>query len=202
MNQFLLGVPKFVIAIGAILIGFIFIILNDPPKTICDSQIELFKEAQKHFLYSHTEKGISIPAPIKARYEDCQKQPDPGGCFEYFLGLKKLVIDLRQIPAQCNETAAGTPEIRKWLWASLELMAQIAWGGKPPVSYLQRHAWYDASDVSTYCDLKEQVTKIFGKIAFEQWREKLLKTLPNAAGLSREQLWPLTIFSTKCESYK
>lgn len=202
MSQFLNSLPKTVLAIGAIIAGFIFIILNDPPRTVCDSQMELFREAQKSFLYPQKSNGIERPAQIEDLIELCQHDNSPGGCFELFVRLKKLAVDLENIPRQCSETASSENAIDKWLWKSLKLMAQMAWGERAPASYFDKHGWFDASDISLYCDLRGSAERIFGPEKFSYWREGVIKDLPGADRLTREQLWSKTIFSTSCDSFR
>lgn len=202
MDQFLSTLPKSVIAFGAILIGFVFIVLNDPPKTVCDSQLELFREAQKSFLYPQKGSGLERPALIKELVEVCQHDNSPGGCFELFVRLKKLAVDLNNIPRQCSEKASAEPEISRWLWRSLKLMAQMAWGERAPASYSDKHGWFDGSDVALYCDLKKNAERLFGQEAFASWREGVIHELPQSDRLTREQLWSKTLFSTPCDSFR
>lgn len=202
MDQFFASLPKTVLALGAIIVGFLLIVLNDPPHTVCDTQLEIFKESQKIFLFERSNKGIKTPPEIKEKFAICQRENSPGGCFELFEKLKKLHVDLRNIPAECSEAVGSLGEVRKWLFSSLELMAQIAWGSKAPSSYTQRHSWYDASDVALFCDLKAQAVKIYGNATFEKFRESVIQTFPGASGMARDQVWQRTIFATQCDNYR
>jgi len=202
MNQLLASLPKTVVALGAIALGFLLIVLFDPPRTVCDSQMELFREAQKTFLYPSSQRNIQKPPLIKELHAICQHDNSPGGCFELFQSLKKLSVDLDNIPRQCSEKAAGEAEIQQWLPKSLKLMVQIAWGEKSPLTYAQRHAWFDASDVALYCDLRKNAIRIFGESWFAQWRESIMKELPQADRMPREQLWQKSIFSTACDAFR
>ena len=54
--------PKTLLAILLIGGGIVFILLNDPPHTFCDAQVEHFKRVQRGILYKnpkdfHTEKS-------------------------------------------------------------------------------------------------------------------------------------------------
>jgi hypothetical protein len=202
VDQFIQSLPKTVLALLAIVIGFLLIIYFNPPHTVCDAQLDLFRESQRTFLYAATEKGFVRPPEIKHLYNTCQEDNSPGSCFEYFEKLKKLTTDLVNIPRECSATAAGETEISSWLWQSLKLMTQIAWGPKAPQSYLDKHSWFDASDVSLFCELKQNATRIFGEEKFAAWRETTMKELPQADKLSREQVWSKTILSTACDSYR
>ena len=51
MDELLAKTSRTVIVAGALTIGILFIILNDPPRDVCDAQIERFKKSQAGFLY-------------------------------------------------------------------------------------------------------------------------------------------------------
>ena len=48
MNRF---IARNVIAFLAIAGGMAYIIMNEPPHTVCDSQLEVFKKSQQTFLF-------------------------------------------------------------------------------------------------------------------------------------------------------
>lgn len=200
MNQLLATLPKPLIAIVAILVGYILMRINDPPKTVCDAQMALFQESQKSFLYSATEFGK--PSMAKEAYEICKADNSPGGCFEFFERLKRLNADLANIPEQCSETAAKDEKISTWLQRSLALMVQMAWGERAPASYVQKNGWFDGSEVALFCDLKRSTTHIFGDEVYAQWRESILTSLPDYQKIGREQAWAKSLVSTPCDNYR
>lgn len=203
MDSLLTSLPKTVIAIAAIVLGFLLIIASDPPKTICDAQLELFMDSQKAFLYT-AKGGIGLGSRAMATelHEMCKGDNSPGGCFEYFMKLKKLVVDLSNVPKQCAEVTGEDPAVQLWLWKSLTLMTQIAWGERAPASLSAKHAWFDASDLALYCDLKANAVRMYGNERFSAWREAQMQAFPQADRLTREQVWQKSIFSTNCDSYR
>ena len=203
MNHFFATLPKTVIAIAAIVAGFGLILVYDPPRTVCDSQMELFHESQKAFLYSAAGgTGFGKKPMVNELYEICKTSNSPGGCFELFDKLKKLSVDLRTIPTQCAQAAAGDTAVKEWVWKNLKLMTQISWGDRSPASNGGKHSWYDASDISLYCDLKENAVRLFGNESFSEWREAQMLGFPQAEKLTRDQVWQKSIFSTSCESFR
>ncbi len=200
MDQFINSLPRTVIAIGAIIIGFFLMRLNDPPVTVCDLQMNLFRESQKKFLYSASDLGK--PSMAKEAYEICKGDNSPGGCFEYFENLKKLTVDLTNIPEQCAAKAAEEPQIQTWVQRSLKLMVQMAWGERAPASYVQKNGWFDASDISLFCDLKRSAIRIFGNDVYSQWREEILMSVPDYEKIGREQAWQKSLVSTPCDHYR
>ena len=200
MDQFLASLPKTVVAIGAILIGFIFMMVNDPPRSACDAQMELFRESQKKFLYSATEMGK--PSTAKESYEICKGDNSPGGCYQYFEYLKKLNADIANIPEECADKAASEPQIQNWLRKSMNLMVLMAWGERAPASYAQRNGWFDASEVTLFCELKKSAVHVFGTDVYAQWREEMLTSVPGYEKVGREQAWQKSLVSTACDYYR
>lgn len=185
------------------IVALIVIIMMNPPVTVCDAQLELFRDSQKNFLYAPpAERGMRIPAEVKRLTDLCMANNSPGGCFDLFVGLKKMAVDLRNIPEQCVERASSEPEIKQWLWNSLKLMVQIAWGDRPPASYMQKNGWFDSSEITLYCNLRRHAIRLYGQERFAQWQEEMLKSLPKSEGLTREQIWPRSILSTSCDAYR
>lgn len=200
MEQFLASLPTRVLAIGAIILGFLFFLLNDPPKTVCDVQLDIFQKEQDRFLYPSA-SGVQKPEIDKA-FEVCRQGAGPGDCFDLFRKLKKLALDVENIPRQCTGAASGRSEVKKGIWGSLKLMVMLAWGERPPLTYVQRQGWLDTSDVALFCRLKHQAVEIFGREAWIGFREAVVKDLPGAATLPKEQVWQRSLLSTACENFR
>jgi hypothetical protein len=202
VDQLFASLPIRVIAIGAIILGFVFIILNDPPKTVCDSQLEVFKDAQGKFIFPIENKGVRRQAVIEKEFETCRQSAEPGGCFELFEKLKRLVADLENIPKQCTSSAGGIKEVKRSVLESLRIFTLLAWGEKAPISYTQRFGWLDTADVALFCRLKHQFLVFYGPEAWAEFRTATFHELPQAGTLTPEQLWQRSIMSTSCESYR
>jgi hypothetical protein len=200
LDQFFSSLPKTVLALMAIAVGFLVIVLSDPPRTVCDSQMELFKRQQQEFLYGVEDS--KKPALAKSMYSRCQDGNGPGGCFEYFLRLKKMNQDLELIPKQCAETVATDDLLQTWIFKSMKLMAQISWGDRGPASVSRRTAWFDASDLSMFCELKRHALQIYGVEKMDEWREGVLGSLPEAEKMSHDSLYEKSLLSTSCEAYR
>ncbi len=202
MEQLLASLPARVIAIGAIIIGLILILINDPPRTICDTQLEVFKEAQQRFLFKSETNGISRTPDIEKQLETCRGSAGPGGCFELFEKLKRLLADLENVPKQCSKAASGFAEVRRAIYESARVMTLMAWGDRAPVAYTQRYGWFDSSDIALFCRIKHQAVILYGKEQWEQFRGAVARELPQANTLNPEQIWQRSIFSTSCQGFK
>lgn len=202
MGQFFASLPSRVIAIGAIILGLVALLIYDPPKTICDSQLSVFVQSQGGFLFSSNKNGISRQAIISKELQNCRNSAGPGGCFVLFEKLRKLVVDLENIPSQCAADAGELRAINAAIWESLRLFVQLAWGEQPPAAYTQRYGWLDSGDVALFCGLKKQAIAIYGREAWLAFRNNIRTDLPKASTLPAEQVWQRSLISASCENYR
>lgn len=202
MANLLNSLPKSILAVLALVVGFIFIILNDPPTGVCSVQLEIFKEAQKRLLYKETINGVNRPAQMDELLRICRESNGPGGCNELFFKLKTLSKDITSAPSQCASTIAGETEVNNYLWKSYRLMVELAWGSRPPSGYESRFGWLDSADLALFCDLKDNLIRLYGVERHKKFQEEMFQSLPQASMLTRDQVWQRTILSTRCESVK
>jgi len=203
LDQLLGSLPKTFVAIVAMVIALLLIRQYDPPRTICDAQLELFRDSQKKFLYPEPGSGvIKKSALVKSLFEHCKQNNGPGGCFEFFELLKKMSVDLQNVPEQCSEAIGDEEPVKAWLKPTLKLMVQMAWGSKAPASYIQKNGWYDASELTLFCGLRRHVIRIYGQEDFAKWQEGLMASMPDADKLDRSQVWQRNLLSTPCDLYK
>ena len=74
-------------------------------------------------------------------------------------------------------------------------------GEKPPAAYHSKFGWLDTADISLYCKLKGRYQATYGEGAWTSLREKMMKELPGAAEMPRNQVWDMIIFSENCARY-
>lgn len=204
MDKLLATIPKNLLAFLAISGGILFIILSEPPRTVCQTQIEKIKTLQTNFLYRDERwpKAKNIKTTkYKYLHDYCKTTNNPGGCFELFSEVKTLLRDLGTLTEECTGAASGVPEIRAVLWQTLDLLVRLAWGEKPPVAYHAKFGWLDTADISLYCSLKDRVVATFGEREFSAYREKLMRELPGSETLTRTQIWDMSLFSENCARY-
>lgn len=201
MSQILSQLPKGLLAFIVLCGGILFIIFADPPKSVCDAQIELFKRNQQNLLYKDPDSKVEKTTKFELLFEHCKGTNSPGGCLELFQLTKRMLDDLSAVPSECRSTVASLSEVRKAIFYMSELLVRLAWGEKPPQTYSQKFGWLDVADVSLFCRLKERLSDYFGQSSWNNLREKLLKELPGANGISRAQAWDLSILSENCTRY-
>ncbi len=201
MDKFLAQIPKSTLAFLAIVGGIILIVMIRPPSSICDSQIEVIKESQKKFLYKNPKSKMVKTTKFQQKLEFCKTTNNPGGCYELFQDIKVLLHDLSNLTHECASSVSGLSEFKRALWDSMDLMVKLAWGEKPPTAYNAKFGWLDTADITLYCQLKNRLQIIYGESAWDSYREKMMRELPGAKDLSRNQVWDMTIFSENCARY-
>lgn len=216
MNTLSRPVIVFLVLVG----GVLLILLAQKPHSVCDSQIEVFKESQKGALYGVEFKGKKVSPRYGAYLETCRMGNSSGACYELFSLLKKLVRDLDAGPAQCLPEMSDVAPLKKVFYEQIELMAILAWGSQPPDRGPQRLNWYDSADVALFCSMKRLFIQIFGEDAYEDWREKVYVKFAGEAPivregvcincserknalqvLSSEEIWVRSLFSVRCDQY-
>lgn len=197
MDEFLRRAPKTLVAMVALVAGYFLIIAVNPPRTICDEQLDLFKQSQKPFLLKQGKTQRSMAAQL---YDQCKAENGPGGCFDLFLNLRKMVEDLERMPKTCRQAAGEDELIRQWLLKSMTLMVQIAWGESGAAGYPgKRRGWLDAADLRLFCRMKNLAVRFYGEEQFHSYRESVMADLPNVKNQSRDQRWMGSIFSIPCD---
>ncbi|MBK7844624.1 MAG: hypothetical protein IPJ71_13200 [Bdellovibrionales bacterium] len=202
MDRFISNLPKNILAAAAIIGGIFVIVTMNPPHTLCDSQLDSFKNAQMNFIYLDPKDKIKKTTNFELDMYRCKTSNSPGGCYELFFRLKTLLKDLDSVPPECSGQAGGDTKIRQTLWDSLDLLTRLAWGQKPPEVYHNKLNWLEPPDVLLYCRLKRAAERLYGNSNWEQFREKMFKNLPGIDKLDRATGWEMMLLSTNCEAYR
>lgn len=201
MDKWLAQFSKNTLAVCAIAGGIIFIILSDPPRSVCDAQVESIKESQKLFLYLDPKKQAIKTTKYQAQRDRCKATNNPGGCYELFQSIRTLLQDFSAVSSECGGAIGGMTEVNRALWETVELLVKLAWGEKPPASYNEKFSWLDAADINLFCKLKARITYVYGEPAWNNFRERMMTELPGAKDLSRNQVWEMTLLSENCARY-
>lgn len=229
MDNFFRGVPKPIIAIVVILGVIIFLHFAQPPKTICDSQISLFQESFNGILFPVRVKKITQTPMIKRTKEVCIQGNSSGSCYEYFMLLKKIAMQLKNTSSECVVPFYEIPEVASAINEGIVLMALKAWGEKPPESYLARGGWMQETEMAVFCHLKDAFIRGHGGSVNEEesqaaWEELknsvfarypyspnklansekgLIEAAPRAISkMSSDDIYKLSLFSIQCAKYR
>lgn len=201
MIEWLLSLPKTMFVGLVLAIGVLGIVIFNPPHTVCDSQLEQFKEAQKNFLYLDPKQKFNKTTEFFRLQEKCKITNSPGGCYELFSKLRKLQEDLDNVADECNDKVSNEKAVREAFWQSLDLMIRIAWGAKAPRSPQEKQNWFDTADLNLFCRLKAQAVSLYGEEQMNKFFEKYFTELPGAQQIARESAWELSLMSTNCRYY-
>lgn len=201
LDQLLGSLPRWLFVLIALIAGVVFIVLTNPPHSVCDSQVEIFQELQKGFLYPDPKVKASTPEVV--RYGAmCKMGNSPGACFELFSNMRKLIRDLSGQQPECRQKVASVEPVPDILKKVLALMVKIAWGEHPPQSSLDRNGWFDTSHIELFCKLQKWVQIQAGESDFLNLREQIMQSLPEANTLSRQDMWARVLFSVPCAEYR
>jgi hypothetical protein len=209
---------------GVLFIGVLGIWITQKPHTICDSQVDIFRESQRGLLYSKEEKGKRQVAQYKRFFMACREGGTPGSCLEYFSLIRRVLRDLDSTQLNCSEEFREIPEIRLVLSNAIEIFVTLAWGKSPPSMGDRQYQWLNSSDIALFCSVKKNFVKIYGESNFETSATQVISVLPgepvklssdgkclNCDGegkrkmaplvLGQDEIWAKSLFSVRCESY-
>jgi hypothetical protein len=199
MKKIIDAIPRFLLGPLAVIIGIFYFVQSDPPKTICDTQFEIFKEEKdiKKYIYSYKSKSVEISAEIKRDIERCQNTNSPGGCFDWMEGLKRVLHVSRNLPAKCRDRMDELKPYQGWLTQSLFVFSQISWNNSTIVRK-GLHNWLEDDDILLFCRLKSEYIRLFGAEAYKKQEMALLQLLQKEKKMPAQQAWPRTVLSYRC----
>ena len=182
--------PKALLAALFIGAGILFILINDPPHTFCDTQVEHFEKLQSGITYKTHEffrKNRTLcrkkDAPkscdplLERKRKLCQKENAPGTCYEYFAYLRHFLKDLPLLSKECSPLIYNNPKVKKLFSSAMTLMTALAWREEILTGKISKYNWLTWPDLSLFCDLKTRYIMNYGKESYFQLEKKILKTL-------------------------
>lgn len=89
MDQFFASIPKVIIGPIVVALVILYFVYDDPPKTVCDLQFEIFQKENLNYLYGHTKRAVKHSPKYQKELSLCQEQNSPGACFDWMEGIKK-----------------------------------------------------------------------------------------------------------------
>ncbi|MGE3757398.1 MAG: hypothetical protein AB7H97_06565 [Pseudobdellovibrionaceae bacterium] len=203
MDNLLRKIPKLFLVLGVLALGLGLFIFMNPFHTVCDSQIEFFRQSQAGRLYPLQKKtGIRSPS-IGKFLENCKLANSPGGCLEYFITLRKLLHDINAVPSQCVKTIADLPEVKSAYLGGLGLIVRLAWGEEPPDMFAKT-AWLETPDLALFCGLQNLAFRTMEQEEWANLRGSAMQKLPGIQQFkgNSEEVWQRSHFSLRCESYQ
>ena len=199
MNNLLDILPKKVLVSLLILGGIAFIILQNPPKTLCDIQKEVFTSNQLGFLFKDPTDKIKTKTTFKENLEDCIKNNNPGGCYSLFYNIPRVIQSFRSVESSCYSQIAEIKEVKQSFFKTYSLFLEISWGSGPSDEFSNPLSWLSSNDVSTFCRLKRHIILLYGVKALEQFEHQTFQRI--APDKSSQEHRRFSILSENCLSY-
>ena len=200
LNQFL-SLPKSIVAVVVLTGVILFMVLEDPPHSVCRTQIENFKTSQKGFLYKDPAIKTRKKPLLDLMIATCKKNNSPGSCYGLFSKARKFISDFKLVSVSCRKDFAGLSAVRKKLFSLYSLMIRLAWGDKPPTAYQDKLGWFSDVDLSLFCLIKKEILYFYGSAELKAEGPKIFKKLPGAESLSLKKIKELSILSENCAHY-
>ncbi len=201
LNEIILKVqslPNLLLGFMVICGVLVVMYFNDPPKTVCDIQMEEVDARLVKGFFQVDERGTGFEKGVQTAFQKCLESNSPGGCYDMFQRLDYLEGLVKTIPTNCGDHGS-TQKVKGFLEKGMRLLAKIAWGEEKPINKYNKVNWLDTADLGLFCRLKRQYQRLYGR---ENWRvflEKFLPTLPGADKLQRKEIWELCLFTYPCK---
>lgn len=221
MQQFLNQIPKPLLVAVVFAIAAAFILLANPQYTQCQAQVEIFRKNLVGEIFTSQGKRMTFSPRLSEYISTCKRGNGPGGCFELFRALRKMLREMRAFPESCQGDLAEIEEVRRALTEPMYLMIQIAWGDEPPEGPEQRYRWLEKGDIALFCDLKRNFIALYGPEEFDKIKLGVGAALPGEAAdfekgvctnceyrksadkvMSPNDIWKRTLLSTPCSSFQ
>ncbi|MDE0119311.1 MAG: hypothetical protein OXM55_04795 [Bdellovibrionales bacterium] len=201
MVQWLLSLPKNIFVIVVLGVAILFIVVQDPPHTICRTQINNFKSQQTGILYKDPKIKTRVKPLINVLIENCKKYNTPGSCYGLFSRTKKLIKGFKVVSRDCRESFANLGAVKKALFGVYGLIIRIAWGDTPPVAHQDKLNWLSDIDVSLFCLIKEEILFYYGRVGLLNLEKKVFKQLPGTKSMKESRIRELSLTSENCSLY-
>ncbi len=171
-----------------LVIGLAGIMYFNPPHTVCDSKKDVYfdsvKKQTKNFL-----KNLAL----------CKEHTEMGGCLPFLSAVEKMLGYLDELGTQCKPELIKDDMTHRWIQTSMEMMVRGAWGTRAPVSAQTKNGWLELSQLSTFCKLKKSLVEIYTDDAWMTFIESMLRDLPDAQTIGRNEAWARSILSNTCK---
>ncbi len=212
MGNWFNQLSKPTLVLGALILGTLFIVLSDPPRTICDAQLENFKETKKSFLFDEGTGEQKKKAKLRVLKDLCLKTNTIGGCLEYFHGLRKILLEIEGVYPECRrqlleiktqpDEIISSHQVEGYLWKGVELLVMMGWGEAPPEGLGDKYGWLEAYDMNLYCKMRDKLIFNSGKEKWKSFKLKALTLLPGTEGMPRREILQRSILSDNCNRFR
>ena len=200
MEQWLLSIPRGVLVTAVIIIAIVFVLLQDPPHTICRTQIDRFKYWQQGVIYKLEGDKLSKAPAMQTLLKNCKKLSSPGACYGLFAKTRVFLRDFELVSVDCREDFAELTPVKNTLFSVYSLMIRLAWGDRPPdVRQGNLLNWFSSLEISLFCTIKKHISALYGEQQLMALEQKTFKKLPGAENLNEDQIREVSLVSRNCQ---
>lgn len=199
IQRILNAIPKNLLGPIAVIIGIIYFYYNDPPKTVCDIQFEVFRKETRKYLYGTAKNNVKVPALFLKDLATCRDSNSIGGCYDWTEGIKRTIHASRTIPQQCRDRLKEVEPLMSFYSSSLRIYSQISWNDTEIIRSGLFH-WLDSEDLIVFCRLKSEFTRLAGAPAYKALEMGLFNELVSLKKLPKQEVWKRTVLSHSCGS--
>ena len=196
------SLPKKLLVPLLLAAGVAFVILQNPPKGVCDVQKENYIANNTVFLFPK-EKGSSSSKKEQSFYqkalEECRQNNSPGGCYSLFSSVHRLIQSFNNADSKCHSQIAQIKEVREALFFLYSLFIEISWAEGPENELSNPLAWLSVNDVATFCKVQNQIYYFYGETGMSQLEQQALQDI--APNHSEEEIRKFSILSENCSQY-
>jgi len=199
MKQWLLSIPRGILVTAVIVIAVILIVLQDPPHTVCRTQIDRFKYWQEGTIYPVKDNKLNKAPAMQTLLKSCKELSSPGGCYGLFHRARVFLRDFDLVSVDCKESFVALKEVKDTLFVIYDLMIRLAWGDQPPdVCEGNLLNWFSSLEVSLFCSVKNHIINLYGEQQLMVLERNTFKKLPGAGNLSEDEIREVALVSQSC----
>lgn len=198
IEQWLQQAPKSLIALVVLVLLLGLFVWNDPPRSVCDMQIEAFNQAVGPLFKKRKSGELELPSKFEESFEICKKMAGPGGCTPFFTFIRTQLRESQAVQVDCRreleEKSQFIPSLRK----GIKVMVFLAWGGETPESPLKRRSLIENSDFLLFCQMESNLAMSMSAEKVQAFRQSVLTELPDTKKLKLSKKRELSLFAESC----
>ena len=196
------SLPKKFLVPLLLVAGVAFVVLQNPPKGVCDVQKENYIANNTVFLFPK-KKGSSSNKKEQSFYQtaldECRQNNSLGGCYSLFSSVHRLIQSFSNVDSKCHPQIAQIKEVREALFLLYSLFIEISWAEGPEHELSNPLAWLSVNDVATFCKVKNQIYYFYGELGMSQLEKKIFQDI--APNHPEEEILKFSVLSENCSQY-
>jgi hypothetical protein len=193
--------PRPMLVFLVLFVGALFFFITNPPKDICDVQLDVVKKNLTGIIFPNSKKDTTISSLYKRSLDQCELGNTLGACLEFFSTLRQFIKEINAVQYECLTKVTSNREINESIVNGVKVLASLAWGEVPPdLGATNRYGWLEMAEYSVYCNLKNIYVRKNGEELWDTWVAEVIMGLPEAKKMPSEEAFVRSLFSLRCEA--